>query len=280
MFQEYPIDAGGLRLNVATGPANGIPLVLFHGVGRRWQDMLPLAGSLAGRWHLHMVDHRGHGHSDRGSSYRVIDHVDDGIAVVRTLHQPAIIYGHSLGALTAVGIAAARPDLVQAVVLEDPPSARFLQHLANTGYHATFVAMRELAGRAEDVPTLARRLGTTLVPTPNGVTPLHQLREATALRFMARCLRDLDGSALTPAIEGRWLDGYDEQALWSAMRCPTLLLRGDPAYGGMLPTEDANTMMQRLADGTRIDCTGVGHLLHTQATDMVLRHLLNFLESL
>jgi pimeloyl-ACP methyl ester carboxylesterase len=281
MFQEYDLVVNSVRLNIATGPAHGTPLLMLHGVGRRWQDFVPIAPALAARRHLYLVDHRGHGKSQHvPNEYRVMDHVDDAIGVLATLHQPALLYGHSLGALVAVAVAALRPDMVQAIILEDPPSAHYLAHLPDTGYHATFTAMRALAGPNRNIAATAQALGATRVPTPNGTVPLAQLRDPASLRFVARCLLDLDGTALTRPLEGTWLDGYDEQALWAQVVCPTLLLRGDPAVGGMLPTADADLLATRIADCVRLDLPGVGHLLHWQATELTLRYTINFLESL
>ena len=281
MFDERDINDGPVRLNVAIGPAAGVPLLMLHGVGRRWQDFGPLLPALATRWHVHLVDQRGHGKSDRAAGkYRVVDYVEDALAVLVSLHQPAIIYGHSLGALVAVAMAAARPELVQAIVLEDPPSADFLSRLAGTAYLATFEAMRRLSGPNRDVAEIAHALGDTLVRTPDGAVRLSRLRDATALRFLARCLRDLDGEVLTPVIEGSWLADYDEMALWRTVRCPTLLLRADATAGGMLPEADANALSDAIADCIRIDLKGVGHLIHWMATEANVRHVLSFLDSL
>jgi hypothetical protein len=48
----------------------------------------------------------------------------------------------------------------------------------------------------------------------------------------------------------------------------------------MLPANDADEMSALMPDLTRIDLAGVGHLIHTTATELAVRHVLNFLESL
>lgn len=282
MFAEFDLTAGPVPLHVAVGPANGPPLVLFHGVGRRGADFLQIVPALATRWHLHLVDHRGHGGSGRAAGrYRVADHVEDALTVLSWLGRPAVLFGHSLGALVAAGAAAARAELVQAVVLEDPPSAAFLDRLTETPYHATFTAMRGLAGSAAPVADVARDLGATPVPfAGGGRVRLDTLRDGCALRFIARCLRDVDPGVFAPALEKTWMDGYDERAVWRRVTCPALLLRGDPGAGGMLPRADADLMELEMPDLTAIDVPGVGHLVHGLAPELTVRYVLNFLESL
>jgi pimeloyl-ACP methyl ester carboxylesterase len=283
MLTEFDLTDGPVPLRVLAGPASGPPLVLFHGVGRQGADFLPLVPALAPRWHLHHIDHRGHGGSGRApGKYQVTDHVEDALAVLSWLGRPSVLFGHSLGALVTAAAAAKRPELVRAVILEDPPSATFLARLTDTPYHATFIAMRRLAGPGKDVAAVARELGETFVPSPDGTRTvrLAEVRDGCSLRFIARCLADVDGDVFAPALEGRWMSGYDEHAVWRGLTCPVLLLRGDPALGGMLPPADAEVMSSLIPDLTRIDMPGVGHLIHSMATEATTRHVLNFLESL
>jgi pimeloyl-ACP methyl ester carboxylesterase len=281
VFTEFDLTDGPVPLHVTAGPANGPPLVMFHGVGRRGIDFLPIVPALAPRWHLHLIDHRGHGGSGRAPGrYRVVDHVEDALSVLSWLGRPAVLFGHSLGALVAAGAAAARPELVRAVVLEDPPSRGFLARLSETPYHATFVAMRRLVGSNRDVGSVGWELGETLVPTAAGPVKLSTMRDGCALRFIARCLADVDGGVFTPALEARWMDGYDEMTIWAGVPCPALLLCGDQAAGGMLPAREADEMCTLMPNPTRIDLPGVGHLIHGTATELTVRYVLNFLESL
>jgi|SRR5262245_2984674 len=280
MLTESDLTDGPVSLRVASGPANGPPLVLLHGLGRRGTDFLALVPMLATRWEVYLVDHRGHGGSGRAPGrYAVVDYVEDALAVLARFGRPAVLFGHSLGALVAAAAAAARPKLVRAVILEDPPSAAFLARLHQTGYYATFRAMRRLAGSDRPVAEVARELGDTAVPTPGGVVKLATLRDGCALRFLARCLAHVDGEVFTPALESRWMDGYDERAVWRGVHCPALLLRGDPADGGMLPVDDADRMYLDMPDMTRIDLAGIGHLIHGTATELTARSVLSFLES-
>ena len=146
MFDERSVAGEGGMLNVAFGRREGPPLLFLHGLGRCGRDFAPLFAGLAPWGRPIAVDHRGHGRSGRTADYRVVDYVADAIAVLRTLEQPAVLIGHSLGALTALGVAAAEPERVRGAVLLDPPGPGFLANLDATPYAPMWRAMQRLAG--------------------------------------------------------------------------------------------------------------------------------------
>jgi len=279
VHEELIAASEGVRLNVARTSTEPPDVVLWHGLIRRWQDYAPLLPSLASRWSVAAIDHRGHGKSSRGAGkYRVADYSADAVLSLRSIAKtPAVLYGHSLGALTALSVAAECPDLVKGIVLEDPPSAAFLANVASTGYGVTWKAMRELARAHKPIPETAKAIAA--IRLPNGRT-LGELRDPAALRFLAKCLADLDPETITPALEGGWLEGFDVLAVARKVRCPVLLLAGDPATGGMLPTADADAITAALADVCRVEFPGGGHLMHVEHPAAVAQVLLPFLESL
>lgn len=283
MFTEHSIPVGGLRLNVAEGPRSGPPVWFFHGLGRRWQDFAPLLGSLSALWHVRAVDHRGHGKSSHAPGcYSAADYVGDAATALRDAREPAVIVGHSLGAMVALGVAARVPGAVKAVVLLDPPGPRFLADIGTTLYAVTWAAMKRLAGNHRRVSDVARDLAELRLPgpTPGETVRFGDQRDAAALRFMARCLHDLDPDTLTLPLAGRWLDGFDPLAAARQVRCPALLVVGDPACGGMLPAPESDALAAALPDCSRVNLTGIGHLIHWQDAAVALRLLHTFLASL
>jgi pimeloyl-ACP methyl ester carboxylesterase len=281
MFTERFIDTGECRIRIRSGPDDGPPLLFLHGVSRIGRDFAPLFPALGGSWQAQTVDHRGHGRSSQvAGAYRVTDYVRDAAAVVRDLLTPVILFGHSLGAVTAAAVAAAEPDRVRAVILEDPPSKPFMAKLRSTPYHGQFAAVQKLAGQNRPIADIARDLANIPLPQPNGtVARLGDFRDPTMLRFSARCLPSLDPAVFDPVLNGTWFDGYDENAIWKAIKCPVLLLRGEEARGGMLPVADADRMAKTIADCSRVDVPGAGHLIHWLATEECVRLTLGFLES-
>lgn len=274
-------DAEYSALWGVAGPAAKQSLWLVHGLSRRWEDFAPILCDLAAWWHVHAYSHRGHGESARTpGAYRVADYVGDLTAAVKEAHKKCVLVGHSLGALVSLGVAAKLPDLVTAVVLLDPPGPGLLSRLETTPYATIWPALQKRCGR-KDTSAVAKELADLVVPTPTGgMVRYGDTRDAASVRFVARCLRDLDPGVFTPPLEKRWLDGFDVFATAKQVKCPALLVACDAGQGGTLPPDDAKALAAALPDCTRVDLPGVGHLVHWQDTPATLRLLHAFLNSL
>jgi pimeloyl-ACP methyl ester carboxylesterase len=207
--------------------------------------------------------------------------VPDLAAAVAAAHKKCVLVGHSLGALVAMGVAAKVPELVTALVLLDPPGPHFLANLDSTPYFTIWTAMKKLAGR-KDTGAVAKEFAEIRVPGPNPGESLRlgDTRDAASIRFVARCLRDLDPEVFDPPLKKKWLEGFDILGTAKHVKCPTMLVVADPGQGGVLPPEDAKPLSAALPDCTRVDVPGVGHLLHWQDTPGTLRLLHGFLGSL
>jgi pimeloyl-ACP methyl ester carboxylesterase len=282
MFTEKLLGAP-LSLNCAFGPAHGPPILLLHGITRRWQDFVTLLPVLAVRWQVNALDLRGHGKSERTpGAYHVIDYVRDvGDFLSVQAGEQITIYGHSLGALVAAATAARWPEKVRAVVLEDPPSEAFVRNLHSSPFYAMFSGLRRLAAAGLSIDETARELAELRLPGPHGNTlmRLGDLRDPTSLRFTARNLQDLDPTTIDVLLDGDWLAGFDYQAVFAAIRCPTLLLRADENFGGMLPRNDAEQMASLVPSCSLVDFPRTGHLLHWMATETICRLVMGFLEA-
>ena len=283
MFNEQLFHHDGLSLNFASGPRNGPALVFFHGVTRCWQSFVPLLPALSMRWHVHALDHRGHGKSSRTDrQYLVRDYVRDAVAFVQNQVQgPAVLHGHSLGAMVAAAVAAALPDQVKGVVLEDPPFDTMGPRIAQGTLLSYFSGVLPFAGSTLSVGALARQLAEIPLTTPGkaGSVRLGDTRDMASLRFTAKCLKQLDRDVLAPIVAGRWLEGFDWAATLVKVTCPVLLLQADLSVGGMLTDEDANEVERLLSDCARIRLPKAGHLIHWLQTETCLRLVNSFLES-
>ncbi len=123
MLTERPFETGTITLNVAEGPASGPPIVLIHGGSGRWQGWESIVPDLLPNWQIFAPDLRGHGRSGHAPGrYALNDYVGDILALLRQrVREPAVIFGHSLGGIVALMVAAQEPALVRAVVVGDSP---------------------------------------------------------------------------------------------------------------------------------------------------------------
>jgi pimeloyl-ACP methyl ester carboxylesterase len=101
----------------------GQPLLALHGHLGRGRVWAPLAEALPG-WRVVAPDQRGHGRAELADDYSRAAYVGDAAAVIEELGlAPAVVLGHSLGGVNAYQLAAWRPELVRAVIVEDAPAA-------------------------------------------------------------------------------------------------------------------------------------------------------------
>jgi pimeloyl-ACP methyl ester carboxylesterase len=256
-------------------------LLLLHGVTRCGADWEPLLPALAEDWSVVALDQRGHGGSPRADGYLVTDYVADAVRLVREeVAESVVIFGHSLGAMVAAAVAAELPDRVRGVILEDPPFHTMGNRIADSAWQAQFLGMRAAARKGGSTEPITVALAEICLPAGGGgYRRLGDLRDRASLAWSAHCLSRLDPEALSPVIEGRWLDGYDFPAFLSEVCCPVLLLQGDPQAGGALTDADAETVKSIVSDCRHLRFPGCGHNLHRDGSETVLRAFAEFANS-
>jgi pimeloyl-ACP methyl ester carboxylesterase len=270
---DQQFDAGAVSINhVVEGREDGPPIVFLHGVTGRWQAWLPVMTAFADAWRVYALDLRGHGRSGHvPDGYRLMQYAADVVAFLRRrVERPAVLVGHSLGAMISIAVAAEAPEAVRAVVLEDPPLAAFSdQRFAERAERPGFTAMRDLA-RARHP---ADRLFAALKELQPDV-------DAAALGGRVLTLGQMDPEVLTPILEDRAKEGYDLEALLRRIACPVLLQQGNVALGAALEDERASKARSLLVNGTFRYFDNVGHGIHAQQPFEFCRNLREFLSTL
>jgi pimeloyl-ACP methyl ester carboxylesterase len=112
--------ANGLRMGyVELGDASRPALVLLHGYTNSSQGYLPLGRLLAKRYHVFLLDQRGHGVSDKPECcYSRLDFAYDvKLFLDRKGIKTATVAGHSLGGMIAPAVAAYWPERVDHLVI-------------------------------------------------------------------------------------------------------------------------------------------------------------------
>ena len=283
-LEEKSFDAGEVRLNYAEGEDNGPPLVLLHGLGRRWQVFLPLISSLCLRWHIYALDLRGHGksaHVPRG--YRGTQYSEDVIRFLRQkVQEPAIVFGHSLGGMAAMWVAAHHPELVKAIILGDNLISNV--DFQESYYPMLFAGLCALAKKGGTLEEIARGLAEIKLKLP-GLDELVRIgdlpgNDQAFLLWWARCVKQVDPDTYAMSLDGTSMEGWNGEALLRAIQCPTLLLQASPQLGGLMSDADVQLALKLLAHPVHVSFPTLGHALYIQQPEPVLRAVNNFLESL
>ncbi len=255
---------GDAEIPVLDFGGSGRPIVALHGSFGRGGIFAGLARELSGRARIIAPDQRGHGLSRRAESYASDDFVSDAAALIEALGlAPAVVLGHSHGGITAYRLAARRPDLVSALIIEDvgpvmrsPEIARPM--LDVRGWPAAAATKDELAEaiRAQGIPDPGYFMQSA-VPSENGW----------------RLLFDWDDMMAVQAggIGDWWAD-------WLGSSCPALVLRGE--HTSMLPVESAAEMVARRPGSRLVEFAGAGHWIHDDDPAGVARAVGGFLDEL
>jgi pimeloyl-ACP methyl ester carboxylesterase len=281
---ERTFDTGEVALNYAEGPAHGAPLVLLHGLGRRWQVFLPIIPALSMRWHIFAPDLRGHGKSGRvARGYRGTEYAEDVARLIgERVRGPAVIFGHSLGGMLGMWIACHHPELVRALILGD--NMIVARRLGNPMYKALFTGLRDLARRGGSLESIAEGIGNISLPVPttDESVEIRQLpgNDEAYLLSWARCVQQADADAYDMTLDGSALEHWDGETVLRGISCPTLLLQGSPELGGLMSDADVSLATRLLAHHTHVRFRNLGHALFIQQPEPVLRAVTNFLESL
>lgn len=173
--------------------------------------------------------------------------------------EPVIVIGQSMGAHTAMLLAADRPDIVRALVMleGDQGSGTVDDHQAlgdffrswNVPFASRSVATEELG----DGP-LERAWVEDLEETVDGLVP----------RFDA----DVMQTTIETVGEPRWRE-------WESIEVPTLVVYAD---GGMFTEEQKSAFVGRGRRVRRVDLSGASHDAHLDAHEQWVEALRTFID--
>lgn len=285
-MKEKILNVGSLNLNCAESSSTGKPLLLLHGMTALWQSFLPLIPELAKDWHLYALDLRGHGKSDRADAYKIPDYVPDVASVINNfIKEPVILFGHSLGGMIGFLAAAYHPELIKALIIGDSVlSLDFLkEHSENQKEKTTW--WRNLA-ESRDVEYITSELKQELIMHRKlgKLVPAYQIfgENHPSFRATAECFSQADPEILTANLEGfdQTYAEYKLDKLLPLIKCPVLILQANLELGGLERDEDVEKALRLLPNAQHVKINHVGHLLHLEDKEAVLKAVIPFLESL
>jgi pimeloyl-ACP methyl ester carboxylesterase len=256
-------------------PRNREVLVCVHGLLRTGRDFDDLGRALAGQFRVVCPDLAGRGDSDRLADpmlYAAPQYLSDMVTLIARLDAEAVSWvGTSLGGLVGMALAALAGTPVKKLVLND--AGPLIAHAALeriAGYVGHFPLFASLEEAERHVRTISAPFG------PHSDAQWRALTE--------KWVRKSD--------DGRWRPHYDPRIgevyratlpekdidLWStydAVRCPTLVLRGEQS--DLLSRETVAQMTRRGPKAQVKEIRGVGHaptLLHADQIAIVRDFLL------
>jgi pimeloyl-ACP methyl ester carboxylesterase len=260
------VNTNGIRMHYTRTGGDKQPLVLAHGATDSGLCWTRLARALEASYDVIMPDARGHGLSDApGGGYSAIDHAADLAGLIRGLglSRPAV-GGHSMGAGSALALAANYPELVACAFLEDP-GIRLEDHPTTPGQDPREAIRQnvQLAQSQGREAILAR--GRALHPewSEEEFGPWCEAKAHVSGQFL-----DQLGSS-RPMLDWR--------ALLPRVQCPTLLVTSDPERGGIVTPQaaaEASGLLPRL-EVVRI--TGAGHNIRREQFDAFVASVQGFL---
>lgn len=119
-MQRLRMRRGDADLSYLDSGGAGPVVVLLHGLAGSAQELAPTAEALADGYRVLLLDQRGHGHSIRRPADTSREaYVDDVVALIDTAADggPVPVVGQSMGAHTALLLAAWHPRAVRHLVL-------------------------------------------------------------------------------------------------------------------------------------------------------------------
>jgi len=286
-IRENTFDAGIVTLNYAEIFSASTPLVLLHGGSARWQSFDNILSDLAASWHVYAPDFRGHGKSMWiPGTYRLQDYADDTIAFLQhCLKEPAYIFGHSLGGMVALLVAAQYPDRVRAVAVGDAPlSSQTWQTTFHQGRDRV-LAWRELSGGQKPFEELVEALKNAPIEVPGriGSVPMREVmgEDAPVYTWLATNLQQNDPDMLTALLDRyeTTMAGYEMNSVLPSIQCPVLLQQADPAAGGMMTDRDVELALPLLDQSRHIRLQGISHVFHNERKEPIVQALKDFFQS-
>jgi pimeloyl-ACP methyl ester carboxylesterase len=292
---EKTAQVGAINFNYAEGPDNGPALLLLHAQLLDWYTYSSVLPELSTNFHVFAVDYPGHGKTTYPADYPMTaNQIGSDLAnfIQTVIGEPAYVTGNSSGGLLTTWLAANRPNLVKAIVLEDPPlfSAEYpeIKHtIAYKAFATSYQAVQEgytgdfldywIANSAEFFRRYAGPFSQPLIKyavknykAANPGKPVEIAFLPVSVREVIRGLHYYDPHFGAAFYDGTWHAGFDHAEALRKIQCPVLLLQAnfeieeDGTLYGAMSQEQAGRAVSLLQNGryVRVDSPHVINLEH------------------
>ncbi len=293
-FESKTANINQLQLHYLEGPRNGPPLILLHAQHMDWFSYSRVMPALSKSFHVFSIDYPGHGETTYPADYKMnANQIGGDLAdfIETRIQEPVFVTGNSSGGLLTTWLAARKPTLVRAILLEDPPlfSAEY-PRIKETIAYRSFTTANQYAQDQQTGSFLLywihhnsaffdnnifKGAGSILTSTietyrdanPNAAVELRFLRN-DIIKLMLRGLDKYDARFGAAFYNGSWNEDFDHASALAAINCPALLIHANyrflpdgTLYGAMSADEAARAAsLLRQGDFRTLDAEHVVHL--------------------
>ena len=234
------IPSGDVSIHYVRTGGEKPSVVLLHGATDNALGWTRTARVLEQDYDVIMVDDRGHGLSTWSEPLSNDFPADDVATLIQALelNTPYVI-GHSMGAGTTARLAAKYPQLVRAIVLEDPAWFNGTPSPRNWGGW---------------ISELKKHTREEIIEIGRHDNPKWDQAD---LEPWADSKLQLNPDRFT----GRSLPRGPWQEIARQITCPTLLVTADPALGAIITPEIVREALEILPHGHVVNISGAGHCI-------------------
>lgn len=305
---EKTTQCGAVTFNYAEGPDNGPALLLLHAQTLDWYTYSKVLPELSAKFHIFAVDYPGHGKTSVPDGYLMnANQIGSDLAcfIKAVIREPAYVTGNSSGGLLTVWLAANRPDLVKAIVLEDPPlfSAEYpevKQTVAYKLFESCHAALQDASYdgnyldywlrnsadffKAYTGGGASQKLIQYAVSSYRNANPGEPLEIAflpVSVQEMLRGLNNYDPRFGEAFYDGKWNEGFDHAEALQKIKCPTLLIQADYGYlddgtlNGAMSKEQADRAVLLIKDCKYVK-VDAGHVTNLEVPEQFIQIIEGF----
>ncbi|HKQ99343.1 MAG TPA: alpha/beta fold hydrolase [Pyrinomonadaceae bacterium] len=250
----------GVRLRYAEqGDASGQPVIMLHGVTDSSVSFTPVLPLLSAKYHVYVLDLRGHGDSDRpASGYALTDFAADVLAFMDAKGlKRATIVGHSMGSFIAQVLAMRAPERVERLVLIGSATT-----MRNDNMREMLRTLNALGDRVPESFAREFQDSTLYRPLPE---EFMQRVVAESLKVPARVWKD--------TFAGFMANDYRSGLV--KIKAPTLVLWGD--RDAIFPRSEQDALVKVLPNAVLKVYPETGHALHWERPEQFAEDLKSFL---
>jgi len=312
-FTEKKFNTGKVILNYVEGPDNGPPLLFIPGQMEFWQGYELVMPYFLKKYHVFVIDVRGHGKSTRTPGYYSYNIIGEDLKefLKNVVKKPAIVSGLSSGAILSLWLAANAPESVSVAISEDPPlfssmyprikEEKFMHRLFETAIETLGKPKRDIKGffAKQGIPiegkekllfmpafiasyrAISLEFNKKIRPSKPYDLLNARFDQRAGLKFISEY--DVDFSKAT--IDGRLTEGFDPEETLKKIKCPVLLIHAywsrHKTWGllGALDDKDVDKIHSIVKDIKVVKVNAI-HDVHLAKPKIFIKAVSEYLEGL